>query len=229
MPSRPDAAKRKDAPARADGRRRVGRPSIHAPDVERSIVMEAAYQALAENLEGKTSVSAICARAGLSTTSFYRHFKSKDDLFLAMFEAEAEKVAHELDEKIDLAEDAHQAVREWIRSYLMLSFEPRRRQRTLAMLSPEVSRMPGYASSVAKVQERHRQPLIRALRAGAKDGSFTCARPENDAVLIQDILGSVLVRRRDGVEKRDSGTILLDIIDFLHRAIGLRLNGHADG
>ena len=48
------------------------------------------------------TIAAVLARAGLSTRAFYRHFESKDELFLAMLEQESSSLVKRLD---DIAAD----------------------------------------------------------------------------------------------------------------------------
>ncbi|MCW2688232.1 MAG: betI 13, partial [Mycobacterium sp.] len=55
-----------------------------APD-EPGTIIEAAYACLSAPHEGPVPVAAILEEAGVSTRAFYRHFGSKDEMFLAMF------------------------------------------------------------------------------------------------------------------------------------------------
>src|SRR5580765_7475821 len=50
---------------------------------ERRLLMQAAIDVMAEHPDRSPRVSDIVARAGLSNSAFYRHFRSKDDLVLA--------------------------------------------------------------------------------------------------------------------------------------------------
>ncbi|WP_242419241.1 helix-turn-helix domain-containing protein, partial [Frankia sp. CpI1-P] len=54
-------------------------------------MIRAAYRVLARADSGSVTVSEILTEAQLSTRSFYRHFKSKDQLLLSMFEEESER------------------------------------------------------------------------------------------------------------------------------------------
>jgi AcrR family transcriptional regulator len=220
-PQSHDATKSVGTPGSA-APRRMGRPLMHAPEDERSMMIAAVYGVLARQHSGSIRVSEICAEAGLSTRSFYRHFKSKDDLLLAMFQAEMQRVEDELAERMERSANPAAAVGCWVRFTLALTFDPRRRKRALIMKSPDVTRAAGYAASLARIQERHRVPLVLALRAGAADGSFRHTDPSNDAAMIQDIVTSVMARRRDGVEEGDAESALTTVLDFLSRAIGMR-------
>ena len=59
-------------------------------------IIDAAYSCLSSPHEGPVSVAAILAGAGLSTRAFYRHFTSKDELFLAMLKRDSDAVAGRL-------------------------------------------------------------------------------------------------------------------------------------
>ena len=63
---------------------------------ERERIIKAAYRCLAETSGGGASVGDILKAAGLSTRAFYRHFGSKDDLLLAMFRRDSERLLAEL-------------------------------------------------------------------------------------------------------------------------------------
>lgn len=66
-------------------------------DGDRDCIIDAAYGCLSEPHTGAVPIAAVLARAGLSTRAFYRHFESKDELFLAMLRDEGDALAHRLD------------------------------------------------------------------------------------------------------------------------------------
>jgi AcrR family transcriptional regulator len=221
MPPQPRDTLTRDGAPSSVAPRRLGRPPTYAPEDERSMMIRAAYRVLVRHRAGSIPVSDICAEAGLSTRSFYRQFKSKDELLLAMFEAESARAESELAERMDRAADPRAAIEDWVRFFLALAFDSRRRRRVLIMQSPEVTRVSGYAAALARMQERNRAPLIRALEAGAADGSFRHACPASDAVMIQDIVSCFVARRRDAIGLVDANTALAVVLDFLSRAIGM--------
>ena len=69
-------------------------PETAADGDDRGSIIEAAYTCLAEPHSGAIPVAAILQRAGVSTRAFYRHFESKDELFLAMLREETDALAH---------------------------------------------------------------------------------------------------------------------------------------
>jgi AcrR family transcriptional regulator len=184
------------------------------------MMIRAAYVVLSHRASGTVTVNEILAEAGLSTRSFYRHFRSKDELLLAMYEAEAEGAWRELDSRLRRAADPRSAVEEWVRFYVSLASELRRHRRVIVMNSLELIRVPGYAETHARTLDRNRATLVRVLEAGAVDGSFRHTRPASDALMIQDIVGSMLIRRRQGEETQDAESVTGGILEFLGRALG---------
>src|SRR6202011_339336 len=71
-------------------------PRTRADADERADIIEAAYACLSAPHEAPVSVAAILDGAGLSTRAFYRHFASKDELFLAMLKRDSDAVARRL-------------------------------------------------------------------------------------------------------------------------------------
>ncbi len=184
-------------------------------------MISAAYRVLAATRSGGASVSDILAEAGLSTRAFYRHFRSKDDLLMAMFEAESERMATEVAELVEAAAGPRDALETWIGQNLEISFDPRRFRRAQVMLSPEMNRVAGYGLAQVRQQDRQRVELAAILAAGERDGSFAHTDPARDASLILDILHRIILRRHAGVEEMDHDACLRDVLDFVGRAIGL--------
>ncbi|WP_261570580.1 hypothetical protein [Frankia gtarii] len=63
---------------------------------------------------------------------------------------------------------------------------------------------------------------IAGPEARTAAGTFRHARPASDAVIIQDIVTNVLLRRRDEIEQNDGETVMATIYEFPSRAIGVR-------
>lgn len=204
----------------AAARRRPGPPRTYAPDEERGMMIGAAYEMLAGNPSGPVSLSEILARAGLSNRAFYRHFRSKDDLLLAMFEAESARLEAEVSQLTSAADGPRQALEIWIDRNLAISFDTRRMRRARVMLSPEMTRVAGYALAQTGIHQRQRDELARILERGAAAGVFLHTVPVADASLILDILSRIVVRRHDGVEEMDWDTSRRQVLDFVGRAIG---------
>ncbi|PWB74531.1 MAG: hypothetical protein C3F07_07300 [Anaerolineales bacterium] len=67
----------------------------------RTRIMEAAIKLFSNNGYNKASVDEICAEAGISKGAFYHHFKSKQELFLALLDGWLQTI----DSAIEAAKD----------------------------------------------------------------------------------------------------------------------------
>ncbi len=85
------------AEARGPGRRRAQ---------TRQRLLQAAHEVIAEQGLGSTTVEEVCARAGFSRGAFYSNFRTLDELFLAVWEAQAAHSLARLRAALDQADPA---------------------------------------------------------------------------------------------------------------------------
>src|SRR3954462_752635 len=76
------------------------------------------------------TIADVLTEAGLSTRAFYRHFASKSDLLLAIYDDELERSRPRLQRRLDAAADPREGLEAWIDELLATGFEPRRNERT---------------------------------------------------------------------------------------------------
>jgi AcrR family transcriptional regulator len=76
------------------------------------------------------TVADVLAEAGLSTRAFYRHFASKDELILAIYEHDARATQARLRERMRNAPSPRAAIEVWIDETIGLGFDARRARRT---------------------------------------------------------------------------------------------------
>lgn len=76
--------------------------------MNKETLLKAARKSFLKQGFKKTNVAHICAEAGIATGSFYKFFKSKEELFLVLYDREnetlRENLIQELDRKTDLIE-----------------------------------------------------------------------------------------------------------------------------
>jgi AcrR family transcriptional regulator len=156
-----------------------------------------------------TTVAAVLAEAGLSTRAFYRHFASKDDLLIAVYEAESESAAARLRARIDAAPHPRAALETWVGETLALAFSTRRASRTRVLLA-EGRRLeathPGETDAIVRSQLR---PLVEVLERGRAEGVFPGARPQDDATTIYAVVMALVADRLEHGERRGSATASL--------------------
>lgn len=188
-------------------------------DAERRAIIKAAFTCLSEPHTGAVPLAAVLARAGLSTRAFYRHFESKDALFLAMQESSGKSLGRRLDqiaEDTDGAPAAQLAL--WIRVSFDVIHDARLRGRATVLDLEEVRSAKGYQSVQEQWRLDRERSLAALLRRGRADGSFPLTRPDRDAAAIRAVVSHELSRLgADG----DWECACAAAVDFALRAVGV--------
>jgi AcrR family transcriptional regulator len=83
-------------------------------EIERLI--DATFRVMRARDTAEPTVSEILAEAELSTSSFYRHFPTKDDLLLVLLERAHQMTRVHIEERIGVLEDPRQQIEEWVRA-----------------------------------------------------------------------------------------------------------------
>ena len=152
--------------------------------------MDAALHVMRRNGFQGASVQDILDHAGLSTRAFYRQFRSKDDLLLAMFRTASDPDVAQVTRAAAGAPAALDAVRTWIDEMLAMAFDPRRVRR-LVIFNAVARQADGYEEEEATLRSSLIAPLLGALERGSSDGSFPATDPLPDADAIFDLVWSV--------------------------------------
>jgi AcrR family transcriptional regulator len=187
---------------------------------DRQGIIDAAYDCLSEPHGGPIPVAAILDRAGLSTRAFYRHFESKDELFLAMLRQEADALTDRLDGIADqVPGDPRAQLAAWVETMFALAREPHLRMHLTVIDSDEVRTAKGYRDTRERLHADRERSLERILARGRHDGSFPLTDPQSDAVAI-----SAVVARELTISGPGSQEVLVQsqarVIDFALRAVG---------
>lgn len=157
---------------------------------ERARLMDAALKVMRVNGFQAASVQGILDEAGLSTRAFYRQFRSKDDLLLAMFRTASARDVEAVTERVGRAGSPLDGVLAWVDEMLAIAFDRRRLSR-MVMFNQVARQMAGFDDEVAYMRAALSGPVRAALQAGAEDGSFPRAEPGEDASTLFDLLWSV--------------------------------------
>ncbi|MBX7451007.1 TetR/AcrR family transcriptional regulator [Mycolicibacterium sp. 3033] len=182
--------------------------------------MEAAYRCLADPHREPVTVSAILRSAGLSSRAFYRHFRSKDDLFLALLQQGADEIADRVD-RVAAAGTGSPAeqLAAWIGEIFDLMVDPHRRMQMAVIDSEEVRSAAGYRDLRERSHASRERSLTEILRRGRESGAFPLADPDHDAVAISALMSRVMssVAPHDVHAVKEAESRLLD---FALRAVG---------
>jgi AcrR family transcriptional regulator len=190
---------------------------------ERTRIMDAAYQVLSANAGASASVAGILAAAGLSTRAFYRHFGSKDDLLLAMFRRDNDRVNAEMRAAVTAAASPADALGAFVHGTLRLTSERRRRARVLVMTSEEARRARGYDTERSRSALGQQTAIAAILERGRADGSFPwVSDPDADARAIVAALRSAFDEQIARTATVTAAQAADQVVDFALRALGAR-------
>jgi AcrR family transcriptional regulator len=153
---------------------------------ERQRLFRAALRVMRVNGYAEAQIGDILAEAGLGTRAFYRHFASKDDLVIALFEDNASTTAARLEARIAAAPTADEQLLAWIDEMLDLGYDQRRSAR--AQLFAASAARVASADAERRILDRLHAPLVEVLRRGAASGEFRSTTPEQDAASVQALV-----------------------------------------
>ncbi len=165
-------------------------------------------------------MTSILRSAGLSSRAFYRHFLSKDDLFLALLRQECEAVIAQVDRIADAAVGSPaDQLADWIAAMFDIIVDPQQRLQLTVIDSDEVRAAKGYREMRERLHAERESSLAEILRRGRRDGSFPLAEPEIDAVAVNALVSRLLVRQTtDDPQARKQAEVA--VLDFALRAVG---------
>jgi AcrR family transcriptional regulator len=144
------------------------------------------------------TIADVLTEAGLSTRAFYRHFASKSDLLLAIYDNEVDRYTPRLQRRLDAAATARAGLEAWIDELLAAGFEPRRGERTRAMFTWAIPLQQEFPVEFAAVRDALTGPLEAVLEAGRADGSFPNAEPRRHAQFIRALTWQLVEERLSG-------------------------------
>jgi AcrR family transcriptional regulator len=190
-----------------------------ASDDDRGYIIDAAYSCLSEPHSGPIPVAAILQRARVSTRAFYRHFESKDELFLAMLRQEGDALADRLDRIVEKPDAPVDQLKEWICQMFGWMHDAELRMHLTVIDSDEVRAAKGYRETRERAHADRERSLVEILRRGRTDGTFPLADPEHDAIAISAVIGREMANQSLDDEQRLQRS--LDwMLEFALRALG---------
>ena len=131
--------------------------------------------------------------------AFYRHFASKSDLLLAIYDHEVERYRPRLQRRLDAAATPREGLEAWIDELLAAGFEPRRGERTRAMFTwamPLATGVPGRVRAPCAPRSPIRSK--RCSQAGLADGTFPNAEPRRHALFIRALTWELVEEHLSG-------------------------------
>jgi len=126
------------------------------------------------------SVAAIVRGAGLSNQAFYRHFRTKHELLVAVLDEGIRLLAAYLEQRMAAAATPLEQVEAWLRGMLEQALHPRGAAATRPFAVQRGELAVHYPEEVARSEQQLTGPLRRALEAARSSGALPQVDPQRD-------------------------------------------------
>ncbi|MBW2383556.1 MAG: TetR/AcrR family transcriptional regulator [Deltaproteobacteria bacterium] len=156
-------------------------------------------------------VGEIVAAAGLSNQAFYKHFRSKDELLLAVLDEGFRRLGEYLERRMQKARTPERRIRQWINGVLeqALDAESARASRPFALSRGRLAEL--FPDEVRTAEQRLVDPLRESIEEAVRAGELAAADPERDAALIYGLAMGWVERqlmRSEPPSRRDAEHLL---------------------
>jgi AcrR family transcriptional regulator len=189
---------------------RHGLPREFVSHNQRERLIAGLAEAVAENGYGGTTIAHITRHAAVSRRTFYEHFSSKDECFIAAYDAVMEELRGRVARAFDDEEEWPQAVRAGIAAMLeFLTAEP-----NLARLSMVEALVAGpvvverYDAAIQSLV-----PYFRAGREGRSADVLSRLSPTTEEALVGGMV-SLISRRIFAGRTDELESLLPDLVEF---------------
>lgn len=180
-------------------------------------LLRAGVEEMAEGDTVDPRVADIVRRAGLSNKAFYRHFRSKDELLLAILE-EGLKVTHEKLKSRMEGSAPLDRIRSWMREILVQALDPEMATTTRPLVLHQARLIESLGDELWGAVDQLKQLLREAIAEAAASGDLAGAEPETDAEAIYHLTvgwmnGRILDRSAPSAEEAER------IVEFAMRGL----------
>lgn len=174
-------------------------PRIAAPTVaehrarQRDALVAAARELLIEGGYPALSFSALAARTGLARPTIYSYFRSKDDLVVALCEAEFPLVAAETERAVERGGTAREQIAGFVRAQLRVAQQRRYR------IAHALANAPLSDEARQRIMALHRELMPSAVPLFTRAGH---PRPSLAAALLQGLINAAVTAIDSGERPR---------------------------
>ncbi|WP_353815184.1 TetR/AcrR family transcriptional regulator [Agromyces sp. SYSU T00266] len=185
-------------------------PKISAPTVaehraaQRTALLLAARELLEAEGVGAATPAAVTRRAGLSRSSFYEYFASRDDLLVAVALQVFDEWNAELDDALAAAAPGIERLRAYVMAALAMTADGRHR---IANVLREADLSPTSREDMMAVHDRLTAPLVRVL------DELGVADPRTTGAFVQGALGSAMQLVSHGVPVQSTASGLIGMLE----------------
>lgn len=156
------------------------------------MILDAATELLKQNDYEDVGVGAILTESGLSTRSFYRHFSSKDELLIVLYQQNAEQAGRRLSGRVAAAATPREGLESWVDELLSLAYDPRKARGVAIFDAPSARRAAGYGDAERAAMRILTDPLLDVLERGRADGTFPATTPDRDVHSINALVWDLI-------------------------------------
>jgi AcrR family transcriptional regulator len=197
---------------RAVARSLARRQASYADEVER--IVSATYEVIERTGSLDPTMRDILRQSGISTQAFYRHFRSKDELLLALLDDGRRRLSSYLGHRMAKAETAEGKLRAWIEGVLAQASD----ETAAAKTRPFLANLDRLAEQYPKDQQESVDLLIGLLEGALGQMGAPPGRLRLDAVAIYHLaVGTMHQHIRD--RSRPSAGEVEHVIEFSLAAV----------
>ncbi len=187
-----------DIPARSFAERSVDRTlaqrrSAAAGEVRRLI--DASFALIRKSGTLDPKVDQIVRVAGLSNQAFYKHFRSKDELLVAVLDEGIRQLSGYLQHRMRKAKSPQQQIRDWIAGVLEQALNREAAAATRPFALSRVRLAERFRAEVTESETQLTALLRRAIQAAVATGELPDADPARDAEIIYGLAMDWLQRQ----------------------------------
>ena len=198
----------------------IERPVQHAavPQAEVRRILTAAWAVLERSRFRSLKIRQVLAASDTSASNFYRHFRSKSHLLLALLADETARADARLSARLAELDSADDQLREWLAFTIRAMDDRRRTERARLFLDQDL-----LEELPAEVRAQHDvlgNRLVQIIRRGNAQGRFRSADPVVDSAMTQHLLRGLLANGLTGQLDGSAEETLTAAHDFVRRALG---------
>ena len=189
------------------------RQASYAADVTR--LVDATYAVISRTGQLDPTVRDILREAGLSTQAFYRHFSSKDELLVVLFEDGRRQLTEYLEHRMSRATTPADQIRAWIEGVLAQAVDAGAADRT----RPFVINVERLAEAFPEQQQTSVSALVAPLRAAIAQVTDPAGADDRAINVYRLVFGALadFIRQRTA----PSAQQIASIVAFALRGVGL--------
>jgi AcrR family transcriptional regulator len=157
----------------------ASRYSAYADEVRRLI--DAGVAVMRDGQGTNPRVSEIVAQAGLSNQAFYRHFRSKDELLLAILDDGLRQLVGYLEHQMAKETSGLGQVRRWVEGILAQAVNPAAAEATRGVVVNTARLGQLFPEEFRRSEEVIKTPVRTAIETAREQGELSVADPDRDA------------------------------------------------